>query len=271
MKKQELKEREGSARPKENSAYSNMRHNRGQKDGESDNACKTRGQVFTIDFLAAVLVLTVLLGVYLHAVEFAGKPRPEPTMSAALLSQGLTTGRKEMALDNLKFVKDGMGCSADGNDYCYELEPHVADAPTATSPLSHRTSSLTILLEDGKPLGPAHSEPAKIKTEGKGRYADATNGNKRYLMMSSSQNTDPKTNNKKYALITYNTPAFDVPEFCATQTESGKTITNGCLSYDYGKCTVETASRVFKCGEKQCLLRINVCDGVAQPKEPVMP
>lgn len=58
-----------------------------------------RGQLFSMDFLVSVLVLTVALGIFIHAAEFpvALGSRPAPALSAlsaSLLSgqEGLTRG-----------------------------------------------------------------------------------------------------------------------------------------------------------------------------------
>ncbi|MGF6313416.1 hypothetical protein ABIB82_007584 [Bradyrhizobium sp. i1.8.4] len=59
------------------------------------------------------------------------------------------------------------------------------------------------LYEDGKPLGPSNSDPQEIWTKGSGRfrlYRDPTDYLAPILMFSSSDNTDPNTNGRKYRL-----------------------------------------------------------------------
>lgn len=54
-----------------------------------------------------------------------------------------------------------------------------------------------VLTEDGKSLGPAHAGHADIRTLGKGRYSHWTSGG---LYFSASDNSDPRTNGRKYVL-----------------------------------------------------------------------
>lgn len=54
-----------------------------------------------------------------------------------------------------------------------------------------------VLTEDGKPLGPAHAGHADIRSLGKGRYSHWIAGG---LYFSASDNTDPRTNGRKYVL-----------------------------------------------------------------------
>ena len=61
---------------------------------------------------------------------------------------------------------------------------------------SHPTGSTLVLCEDGKPLGPAHSGHAEISSTGMGRYSHWG----AYLRFSTSDNSDPNTNNRKYTV-----------------------------------------------------------------------
>uniref|UniRef100_A0A973WRF2 Uncharacterized protein n=2 Tax=Bradyrhizobium quebecense TaxID=2748629 RepID=A0A973WRF2_9BRAD len=58
------------------------------------------------------------------------------------------------------------------------------------------------LYEDGKPLGPANSDPQEITLQGKGlyRFYRETDETVPVLMFSSSDNTDPNTNGRKYTI-----------------------------------------------------------------------
>jgi formylglycine-generating enzyme len=58
-----------------------------------------------------------------------------------------------------------------------------------------------ILLEDGKPLGPAHSLHSEIRLNGQGRYSHWSDGNKFCLYFSSSDNSDPRNNKKVYQIL----------------------------------------------------------------------
>jgi len=55
-----------------------------------------------------------------------------------------------------------------------------------------------VLLEDGKPLGPAHSAHADIRKEGGGRYS---HWGARTLWFSASDNSDPRTNGREYKAV----------------------------------------------------------------------
>lgn len=61
--------------------------------------------------------------------------------------------------------------------------------------------SQIILLEDGKPLGPARCLHADIRTRGEGRYSHWT---RTALYMSASDNSDPRTNGRRYEVATTN-------------------------------------------------------------------
>jgi hypothetical protein len=55
-----------------------------------------------------------------------------------------------------------------------------------------------VLMENGKPLGPAHSAHADIRKDGQGRYS---HWGARTLYFSTSDNTDPKTNGREYKVV----------------------------------------------------------------------
>ena len=55
-----------------------------------------------------------------------------------------------------------------------------------------------ILMESGKPLGPAHSAHADIRKDGKGRYS---HWGARSLWFSTSDNSDPRTNGREYKVV----------------------------------------------------------------------
>ena len=65
---------------------------------------------------------------------------------------------------------------------------------------SGNTSQL-LLYEDGKPLGPAHALHADIRRLGRGRYSHWTRNG---LYMSASDNSDPRTNGRKYEVVSAN-------------------------------------------------------------------
>jgi hypothetical protein len=55
-----------------------------------------------------------------------------------------------------------------------------------------------ILLEDGKPLGPAHCAHAEIRKEGKGRWSHWGSCT---VWFSTSDNSDPRTNGREYRVV----------------------------------------------------------------------
>src|SRR5204863_9945548 len=58
--------------------------------------------------------------------------------------------------------------------------------------------STCIFTEDGKPLGPGHAAHADIRVQGKGAYSHWTT---QVVYFSASDNSDPRTNGRKYALV----------------------------------------------------------------------
>nr|WP_245376555.1 hypothetical protein [Bradyrhizobium elkanii] len=67
-------------------------------------------------------------------------------------------------------------------------------------PIDHLMSAR--LYEDGKPLGPANSDPQDISSKGNGLYKLYRQSDETVpvLMFSTSDNTDPNTNGRKYRL-----------------------------------------------------------------------
>jgi pectate lyase len=66
---------------------------------------------------------------------------------------------------------------------------------SADNPKDSSQSKL-VFYEDGKPLGPAHSMHDDIRTKGAGRYSHWVDT----LYFSTSDNSDPNTNGKKYSI-----------------------------------------------------------------------
>ncbi len=61
--------------------------------------------------------------------------------------------------------------------------------------------SMLMLYEDGKPLGPAKSAHKDIREKGEGRFSHWT---REHLYMSASDNSDPRTNGRKYEVASTN-------------------------------------------------------------------
>ena len=81
--------------------------------------------------------------------------------------------------------------------YTYEGKgAHLTDGDTNQNA---RISKL-ILLENGKPLGPPHSPHSEVEKLGEGRFSHWSDGKKRYVRFSTSDNSDPRTNGRKYTV-----------------------------------------------------------------------
>ncbi|MCX2449922.1 pectate lyase [Pedobacter sp. PLR] len=72
---------------------------------------------------------------------------------------------------------------------------------------SQPTISKLRIFEDGKELGAAHSTHASIRTTGKGKFSHWSNS----LIFSTSDNSDPRKNGRKYTFTTGGTPGTVVP------------------------------------------------------------
>ena len=58
--------------------------------------------------------------------------------------------------------------------------------------------SYLVLLENMQPLGPAHSKHSDVENLGGGRFSHWDDGRRRYLLFSTSDNSDPRTNGRRY-------------------------------------------------------------------------
>lgn len=73
----------------------------------------------------------------------------------------------------------------------------ASDADLFTPESTDRIPSQLVLLEDGRPLGPAHSAHTQIRHKGEGRYSHWNDD----LIFSASDNSDPGTNGKRYEIV----------------------------------------------------------------------
>lgn len=62
--------------------------------------------------------------------------------------------------------------------------------------------SRLVILENGKPLGPAHSPVKEVLDIGQGRYSHWHDGSAQWLFFSTSDNSDPRTNGRTYTITT---------------------------------------------------------------------
>jgi len=80
-----------------------------------------------------------------------------------------------------------------GSAFTYSAPQFAADGDTMEQP----NRSTFSLLEDAKPLGPAHAPHQHIREQGKGRWSHWGDT----IYFSSSDGTDPRQNNQKYVLV----------------------------------------------------------------------
>lgn len=82
------------------------------------------------------------------------------------------------------------------------------------------TPSPCVVTEDGEPLGPAHASRESIETQGAGRYLHWTDSG---LFFSASDNTDPRTNGRTYALVS---------DYQATRHSATLVLRDGTTAYE---------------------------------------
>ncbi len=78
---------------------------------------------------------------------------------------------------------------------CYLYQGSMLQACGQSDSISKPKISKLMLYENGRPLGPAHSNHMSIGKTGKGQFSHWTY----YLLFSSSDNSDPGTNGRKYS------------------------------------------------------------------------
>ena len=77
------------------------------------------------------------------------------------------------------------------------LDPLLVPLAALCDDMSHPRRSALRLLEDGKPLGPAHALHQSIIEEGRGRYSHWSDN---LLCFSTSDNSDPNANGRAYSV-----------------------------------------------------------------------
>jgi len=81
----------------------------------------------------------------------------------------------------------------EGFSYDYDLPPAIAAWPSDSETIN---GSPLIILEDGVALGPGHSRGSALAESGQGRYLHSG----RRVRFSTPDNTDPRTNGRRYAI-----------------------------------------------------------------------
>ncbi len=215
-----------------------------------------RGQLFTMDFLVSALAITVALGLFLHSVEFPLRLSPSAADSTPVMSQALLASYRVLPL-NKSLITQGGDCV--GKAFCHPLD---AVANRFFDSGADRFASVSIVLEDGRPLGPAHSSFVDIQSLGGGGYSDWLDSStgKNYLAFSSSDGSSPALNGFSYSLMFATIPAGLVSRnFCTVIVSGGKGVADGCSAVS---CSTRTSvERYFKCGKSACTLIIEACSG----------
>lgn len=231
-----------------------------------------RGQLFTTDFLTSVLVITVALGLFVHSMEFSVRSFPDSSSLAPALSSALLGQRHLLTLDPARMSQSATECrgKADALAWCYPLL--ASDGSIASRYYDSDATpsgSLSMVFENGVPLGPAHASAAAVQTLGNGSFSDFFDSasGQHYLLFSSGNGTAPNVEWQSYVLE-YRTVPIGLDRasgaFCVSESISGapaRTIQDNCASLQ--TCPVRSSSdRLVACGTARCTFSVRVCGGV---------
>ncbi|MBI2446167.1 hypothetical protein HYV43_07300 [Candidatus Micrarchaeota archaeon] len=228
-----------------------------------------RGQLFSTDFLVSVLVITVALGLFVHSMEFSIRAFPADAPDASLLSSALLEHSQPLALDPARMTQSGCGGQATGLAWCYALQE--SDGPVSTRFYDSDAvpaGSLSVVYENGVPLGPAHAEAADVQALGGGRFTDrfAASSGQHYLLFSSSDGSAPASNGKAYVLVYVRVPVgMDrAGDFCVYQSvgSPARTVQDGCTAMRQCPALAST-ERLVACGSSRCSFSVRVCQGAS--------
>lgn len=221
-----------------------------------------RGQLFSTDFLASVLVLSVTLGLFVHSVEFVQQSFPGSPSEAARLSAALLSARQTLDFNPAAISQSGCNGQASGSAFCFTLPQSGPVSRRFADTGQDPSGSLSVLYENGVPLGPAHSSPADIINLGAGRYTDvfdASTGS-HYVLFSSSDGSTPGQNGLAYRFEFIPAPVVVLPPFCVHQSvlSSRKVAQDNCEP----GCT-QASDRFVRCGSFTCAFSVRTCGGRA--------
>lgn len=107
-----------------------------------------------------------------------------------VLAWDLRPPKQVVQVNNTALINQG------GNSYSFPLQPHALeriDSDTSGAP----ARSKLILLENARPVGPAHVLHQEIREMGRGRYSHWNDA----VIFSSSDNSDPRTNKDSYQAV----------------------------------------------------------------------
>lgn len=127
---------------------------------------------------------------------------PSPRRAAVVLAVGLLLcGVHASAGPTVRVVLEPTEMRREiGRAWYVELPPGWEDA---ADDVDHPQRSAAVLLEDGRPLGPAHSIHATIRERGGGAYSHWLD----LVYFSTSDGSDPRTNGREYAIERPGSPA----------------------------------------------------------------
>lgn len=227
-----------------------------------------RGQLFSTDFLVSVLVITVALGLFVHALEFSSLAFPGQGSSVPLLSSALLSQRHVLALDPARMVQGGAcGGKAVGLAWCYPLQD--SDGSLASRYFDSDAEpfgALSVVYENGQPLGSAHASASDVQTQGAGRFSDffdAASG-QHYVLFSSSDGSSPAQNGRSYRLeyVTVPPGLARSSDFCVHQSVAGfpsRVVQDNCPRL---QCSAVSAlERQVACGVRRCTYSVRACGG----------
>jgi len=129
-----------------------------------------------------------------------------PLILMAALTAGLALGqvRRDVGVIDPQAIQKEQG-------FCYTVPVKPPGRPDSSA----GAHSVLRLLEDGKELGPPHSVHQAIRDTGGGAYSHWSgdpNGESQLLYLSTSDNSDPRTNGRKYEwAVVYDATSAPVP------------------------------------------------------------
>lgn len=221
-----------------------------------------RGQLFSTDFLASILVLSVTLGLFVHSIEFVQQSFPGSPSTAARLSAALLSGRQSIQLPALAITQTGCDGKATDNAFCFMLPAGGPIARRFADTSANPSGSLSVLYENGVPLAVAHASAADIARLGGGRYTDFADPSTgmHYVLFSSSDGSNPRLNGFAYRLDFIQMPEGVLPPLCVHQSVLGSRLVaqDNCRA----DCT-QSSDRYAPCGSGTCVFSVRICGGRA--------
>lgn len=136
-------------------------------------------------------LLLVSIDLFAFRMLYGGESRRYESVAELLESAG--PPERGQAFDVM--IPSGEILPVAGHGYSYE-GPGVLITKGDSGESS--STSILILLENMQPLGPAHSKHSDIQNLGRGRFSHWDDGDRHHLFFSTSDNSDPRTNGRRY-------------------------------------------------------------------------